>query len=99
MIGQFLTHVLVFDEMENISVDEFLFRLFSDSRKLSRQKFHNKLACVCIYCLLGKQKCRLKSKTTNGWGRFGQSEQHKSSVLFPIQSEKSPHSGFFACDL
>ena len=29
---------------------------------------------------------------------FGQSEQRKSSVLFPIQSEKSPDSGFFTCD-
>ena len=35
---------------------------------------------------------------TNGWRHFGQLEQHKSSVLFPIQSEKSPDSGFFACD-
>ena len=24
----------------------------------------------------------------NGWGHLGQSEQRKSSVLFPIQSEK-----------
>ena len=38
-------------------------------------------------CSLRKQKCRLKS-TTNGWRHFGQSEQRKSSVLFPIQSEK-----------
>ena len=35
----------------------------------------------------------------NGWRHLGQSEQRKSSVLFPIQSEKSPDSGFFACDL
>ena len=32
----------------------------------------------------------------NGWRHLGQSEQRKSSVLFPIQSEKSPGSGFFA---
>ena len=32
-------------------------------------------------------------------GIFGQSEQHKSSELSSIQSGKSPHSGFFACDL
>ena len=49
-------------------------------------------------CSLRKQKCRLKS-TTNGWRHFGQSEQRKSSVLFPIQSEKWPDSGFFVCDL
>ena len=30
----------------------------------------------------------------NGWRHFGSSEQRKSSVLFPIQSEKSPDSGF-----
>ena len=119
---------------------KFLFRHSSNSRKLSRQKFHNELAYlftayygsknadwnhqqltdggvlanrnstnhpaeiswrtrVCIHCVLRKQKCRLKSTTTNGWRRFGQSEQRKSSVLFPIQSEKSPDSGFFACDL
>ena len=45
-----------------------------------------------------KQKCRLKSTTTNGWRHFGQLEQRKSSVLFPIQSEKSPDSGFFTRD-
>ena len=53
---------------------------------------------MCIHCSLRKQKCRLKSTTTNGWRHFGQSEQRKSSVLFPIQSEKSPDSGFFTCD-
>ena len=45
------------------------------------------------------QKCRLKSITTNGWRHFGQLEQCKSSVLFSIQSQKSPDSRFFACDL
>ena len=49
--------------------------------------------------LVSKEKCRLKSTTTNGCRHFGQSKQRKSSVLFPIQSEKSPDSGFFACDL
>ena len=49
-------------------------------------------------CSLRKQKCRLKS-TTNGWRHFGQLEQVKSSVLFPIQSEKWPDSGVFVCDL
>ena len=51
-----------------------------------------------IHCLLRKQKCRLKSTTTNGWRHFGQSERRKSSALFHIQSEKSPDSGFFTCD-
>ena len=53
---------------------------------------------VCIHCSLRKQKCRLKSTTTNGWRHFGQSEQRKSFVLFPIQSGKSPDSGFFTYD-
>ena len=53
---------------------------------------------MCIHCSLRKQKCRLKSTTTDGWQRFGQLEQRKSSVLFPIQSEKSQDSGFFTCD-
>ena len=51
-----------------------------------------------IHCSLRKQKCRLKSTTTNGWRHYGQSEQRKSSALFPIQSEKSPDSGIFTCD-
>ena len=53
---------------------------------------------VCIHCSFRKQKCRLKSTTTNGCRHFGQSEQRKSSILFPIQSEKSPDSDFFTCD-
>ena len=53
---------------------------------------------MCIHCLLRKQKCSLKSTTTNGWRHFGQSEQRKSSALFSIQSEKSPDSGIFTCD-
>ena len=77
---------------------KFLFSHSSNySRKLSRPKFHNELACV--HCSLCKQRCRLKSTTTNGWRHFGQSEQRKSSIFFPIQSERGPDSGFFACDL
>ena len=45
-----------------------------------------------------KQQCRLKSTTTNGCQNFGQQEQLKSSIMFPMQSEKSPDSGFFTCD-
>ena len=51
-----------------------------------------------VHCSLRKQKCRLKSTTTNGWQHSGQLAQRKSSVLFLIQSEKSPDSGFFTCD-
>ena len=73
------------------------FRHSSNSRKLSRQKFHNELAWVFTAHYASK-KCRLKSTTTNGWRHFGRSERRKSFVLFPIQSEKSPDSGFFTCD-
>ena len=76
---------------------KFLFRHSSNSRKRSRQKFHNELACVFTAALC-KQKCRLKSTTTNGWRHFGQSKRRKSFVLFPIQSEKSSDSGFFTRD-
>ena len=61
------------------------------------QKFYNELACVFTAHDASK-KCRLKSTSANGWRHFGQLEQRKSSVLFPIQSEKSPDSGFFTCD-
>ena len=43
----FWLQFLVYDEMENISMDEIsLETFFKLSRKLSRQKFHNELACV-----------------------------------------------------
>ena len=43
----FWLQFLVYDEMENISMDEIsLFTFFKLARKLSRQKFHNELACV-----------------------------------------------------
>ena len=77
--------------MENM---KFLFRHSSNSRTLSRQKFYDKLAREFTAHYASK-KCRLKSTTTNGWRHFGQLEQRKSSVLFPIQSEKGPDSGFF----
>ena len=51
-----------------------------------------------IHCSLRKQKCTLKSTTTNRWLHFGQSEQRKSSVLFPKKKKKCPDSGFFTCD-
>ena len=67
-------------------------------RALSEPAEISKRTRVCIHCSFRKQKCRVKSTTTNGWRYFGQSEQRKSSILFPIQSEKSPDSGFFTCD-
>ena len=84
----------------------FLFRHSLNSRKLSQQKFHDELACVFTAHYASKNVAGMQTSsisfvatTTNGWPHFGQSEQRKSSVLFPIQSEKSPDSGFFACDL
>ena len=80
----FWLQVLVYDEWKIFQWMKFLFGLFSNSRKLSRQKFHNELACV-FSAHLHKQECRLKSTTTNRWRHFGQLDQRKSSVLFPIQ--------------
>ena len=77
-------------------MNEISFYTFFEFKKTELAGNHN--ARVCILCSLRKQKCRLKSTTINGWLRFGQSEQRKSSELFPIQSKKSPDSGFFACD-
>ena len=96
MIGEFLTATFQYTMRWKIfQLVKFLFRHSSNSRKLSRQKFYNELACVAHDA---SKKCRLKSTTTNGWRHFGQLEQRKSSELFPIQSEKSPDSGFFTCD-
>ena len=87
---------------------KFLFRHSSNSRKLSRQKFHNELACVFTAHYASKNAdwnqpifffTAVGTTTTNGWRRFGLSEQRRSSELFSIQSEKSPDSSFFACDL
>ena len=76
---------------------KLLFRHSSNSRKLSRQKFHNELACVFTAHHASKNADWNQQQLTE-WPHFGQSEQRKSSVLFPIQSEKSPYSGFFTCD-
>ena len=61
-------------------------------------KFHNELACVFTAHYASKNADWNQQQLT-GWRRFGQSEQRKSSELFPTQLEKSPDSGFFACDL
>ena len=74
-----------------------LFTFFQTGKKTEPAEISQRTR-VCILCSLRKQKCRLKSTTTNGWRHFGQSEQRKSSALFPIQSEKSPDSGIFTCD-
>ena len=45
--------------------------------------------------LIYTQKKKMQAEiNNNGWRHLGQSEQRKSSVLFPIQSQKSPDSGF-----
>ena len=69
-------------------MNEISFYTFFEFKKTELAGNHN--ARVCILCSLRKQKCRLKSTTTNGWLRFGQSEQRKSSELFPIQAKKVP---------
>ena len=56
----------------------------SNARKLSRQKFHNELSCVFT------APCTSKNADWNQqqWRHFGQSEQCKSSVLFPYPIRK-----------
>ena len=84
--------------MENVSMDETSIKAFFKFKFKKTEPAEISLRTrVCIHCSLRKQKCRLKS-TINGWQHFGQSEQRKSSVLFAIQSEKGPDSGFFTCD-
>ena len=78
--------------MDEISIQAFFKFKKTEPAEISKR------TRVCIHCSFRKQKCRLKSTTTNGCRHFGQSEQRKSSILFPIQSEKSPDSGFFICD-
>ena len=78
-------------------MDEICIQAFFKFKKTEPAEI-SKRTRVCIHCSFRKQKCRLKSTTTNGCRHFGQSEQRKSSILFPIQSEKSPDSGFFTCD-
>ena len=72
-------------------MDEILFRHSSNSRELSRQKVHNELAYVFT--------ARDARKNADWNQQQLTAEQRESSVLIPIQSEKSPDSGFFACDL
>ena len=80
-------------------IGEFLTAFFKFKKTEPAEIFDNELACVFTAHLYASKNARLKSTTTNGWRHFGQSEQRKSSVLFPIQLEKSPDSDFFACDL
>ena len=46
-------------------------------------------SCVCIHCSLRKQKCRLKSTTTNGWRRFWPSGTAQIIVFYPIRKEST----------
>ena len=74
---------------------KFLFRYSANSRKLSRQKFHNELAGVFTAHLIHKQKSRLKST--------GDILANRNSANHPYcflsNQKKSPDSSFFACDL
>ena len=74
---------------------KFLFRYSANSRKLSRQKFHNELAGVFTAHLIHKQKSRLKS--TGDILADRNSANHP--YCFLSNQKKSPDSSFFACDL
>ena len=78
--------------MDEISTQAFFKFKKTDPAEISKR------TRVCIHCSFRKQQCRLKSTTTKGCQHFGQSEQRKSSLLFPIQSEKTSDSSFFTSD-
>ena len=75
---------------------KFLFRHYSNSRKLSRQTKNSR-----VYSLLTAQAKMQTEINNNYWmAAFWPNFEHgRSSVLFPIQSEKRSDSGFFVCDL
>ena len=79
-------------------MDKTSIQAFFKFKKTEPAAFITNSRVLCIHCSLRQQKCRLKSTTTNGWRHFGQSEQRKSSLLFPVQSEKKSRFWPLTCD-
>ena len=88
---------LVHDEMENISMTEISIYIFFKLKKLSRQKFHNELACVFTPHHASKNADRNQQQLKDGGILAIGTAQIIRIVSYPIR--KSPHSGFLACDL
>ena len=68
---------LLYDEIENISMDEISIWRFFKFKKTEPVKISLRTR-LCIHCSLCQQKCRLKSTTTNGWRHF---------VSYPIRKK------------
>ena len=84
--------------MENFSMDEISILAFFKFKKTEPAEI-SKRTRVCIHSSFRKQKCRLKSTTTNRWRHFWPiGTAQIIHIVFLIQSEKSPDSGFFTCD-
>ena len=72
---------------------KFLFWHSSNSRKLSRQKFQNELACV--FTAQMQTEINNNQQMAAFWPIGTAQIIH---IVFLIQSEKSSDSGFFTCD-
>ena len=89
MIGEFL----VYDEMENISMDGISIY----SRKLSRQKFHNELAVYSLPHYASKNADRNQQQLTDG-GILANRNGANHSYCFLSNQKKVQILAFFACD-
>ena len=77
---------------------KLLFRHSSNSRKLSRQKFHNELACVFTAHYASKNADWNQQQLTDG-GILANWNSANHPYCFLSNQKKSPDSSFFACDL
>ena len=76
---------------------KFLFRHSSNSRKLSRQKFYNELACVFTAHYASKNADWNQQQLTDG-GILANWNSANHPYCFLSNQKKSPDSGFFTCD-
>ena len=74
---------------------KFLFRHSSNSKKLSRQKFDNELACLYTQA---KMQTENQQQLTDG-GILADRNSANHPYCFLSNQKKSPDSSFFACDL
>ena len=71
----------------------------SNLRKAERSEISSRTRVWRVFTAPGVNKNADWNQRQLTLRHFGQLEQRKSSVLFPIQSERNPDSGFYACDL
>ena len=76
---------------------KLLFRHSSNSKKLSRQKFNNELACVLTDHYANKNADWNQQELTDG-GILANRNSANHSHCFLSNQKKSPDSGFFTCD-